>query len=224
MDPSTPSTTGTDPGDLGRRVAQRRRELGLSVDDLAERAGMHAGYLAYVETHAEAQPGLAACARLAAAMGTTVSWLRGGGMEQPAGAGVHPGAEPSLQVLDEAASLALLDGGGVGRAVFDDERGPVALPVNFRMDAGALVFRTGNGTIAAAARAGRPMSVEVDRIDEARGEGWSVLVGGTPTVVTGAGELARIAELAVEPWAGGERDTVVRLAPTMVTGRRIRHA
>lgn len=223
MDFSSPIPTSTDPGDLGRRVAQRRQSLGLTVEDLAQRAGMHAGYLTYVETHAEAQPGLAACARLAAALGTTVAWLRGGGVDQPAGAESHGGHDPHLDVLDESESLALLDGGGIGRAVFDDERGPVALPVNFRMDAGALVFRTGHGAIAAAVLAGRPISVEVDRIDEAQDEGWSVLVGGDPELVTEQAEVDRVIALGLEPWAGGERDSVVRLKPVMVSGRRIRH-
>lgn len=222
VDSTTRETVGADPGDLGRRVAVRRRQLGLSVDELADRAGMHAAYLTYVETHAEAQPSLAASARLAAALGTTVAWLRGGGQDQPAGAGNPPPAVHHLEVLDEPTSMALLAAGGVGRVAFDDERGPLALPVNFRMDGATVAFRTGDGVIAAAIRAGQPVSVEVDHIDETRGEGWSVLLSGPAAEVTDAAELARIAGLKLEPWAGGDRHIVVRLTPARVTGRRIR--
>ena len=36
-------------GDLGRRVAERRREVGLTREDVAVRAGMSSGYLEYLE-------------------------------------------------------------------------------------------------------------------------------------------------------------------------------
>ena len=222
VDSTSRETVGAGPGDLGRRVALRRKELGLSVDELADRAGMHAAYLTYVEMHAEAQPSLATVARLAAALGTTVTWLRGGSQDLPAGAGNPPQAVHHLEVLDEPTSMRLLSPGGVGRVAFDDERGPLALPVNFRMDNGTVVFRTGDGVIAAAVSAGQPISVEVDHLDEARGEGWSVLLSGPAAQVTGANDLARIATLALEPWAGGDRHTVVRLTPDRVSGRRIR--
>ncbi|SDH96608.1 Helix-turn-helix domain-containing protein, partial [Sinosporangium album] len=37
------------PGDIGRRVARRREDLGLTREQLAERTGMDPGYLAYLE-------------------------------------------------------------------------------------------------------------------------------------------------------------------------------
>ena len=40
-------------GDLGQRVAHRRRQLGLSREQVAQRAGIEAGYLDYLE-HAAA--------------------------------------------------------------------------------------------------------------------------------------------------------------------------
>jgi transcriptional regulator with XRE-family HTH domain len=39
------------PGDLGRRVADRRRRCGLSRAELAARAGVSTPYLSYLETH-----------------------------------------------------------------------------------------------------------------------------------------------------------------------------
>jgi hypothetical protein len=37
-------------GDLGRRVSERRQELGLSVEELARRAGMDPTYVRSLET------------------------------------------------------------------------------------------------------------------------------------------------------------------------------
>jgi len=218
---SEPTSHLIDPGDLGRRVAQRRAELGLTVEQLAERAGMHPSYLGYVEENATARPGAAACARLAAALGTTVAWLRGGANARPVGAGVEPGGVPQLQTLDSEACIQKLDGGGVGRVVFDDDQGPVALPVNFRVVGRQLVFRTSEGSIAEAVRGGRAVSVEVDHLDEVAGEGWSVLVRGQATEVTDPQQLESLHDLHIVPWAGGDRPVTVALEIQELTGRQI---
>jgi transcriptional regulator with XRE-family HTH domain len=218
--PTTPSSFG-DPGDLGRRIIQRRQELGMGVEELAERAGMHPSYLAYVERHAEARPGAAACARLAAALGTSVAWLRGGGQDRPVGAGPDAGGVPRLEALEPAACWERLDGGGVGRVIFDDDTGPVALPVNYRVVDGRFVVRTGEGSLAQAVRSHRPVSLEVDHLDEVAGVGWSVLVRGEATEVTDPRELADLAAVPIVPWAGGDRHVTVRLEPSQLTGRQI---
>jgi transcriptional regulator with XRE-family HTH domain len=219
--PATPD----DPGDLGRRIAQRRAALGLDVDELARRAGMAPAYLRYVEHSARARPGPAACARLAAVLDTSVAWLRGGGTERAPGAGPDPGGVPSLDVLDEGACRQHLGERGVGRAVFDEEHGPAALPVNYVVLDGSLVFRTAaDGPIARALRAGRPLALEVDHLDEVRGEGWSVLVRGPAGFLEDPADLAAVEHQGLLPWAGGERHAVVRVEARELSGRQIRRA
>lgn len=218
-EPSVPG--GTDPGSLGRRVLSRRRALGLDRDELARRAGIHPGYLEYVESHADAQPSAATRARLAAALETSVAWLQRAGAGSPPGSVGPPPGTPRLETLPREACLALLRAGGVGRAVFTGRRGPVALPVNFRVLDGRVVFRTDDGAIAAAVRERGTMSVEVDHLDEELGEGWSVLVSGEAELVDDPEGLALVVAQGVEPWAGGDRPLVVRLAVQEVTGRRI---
>lgn len=215
----------TDPGDLGRRIRERRERLGLHVADLAARAGMAPGYLDYLERRPGANPTAAAVTRLAAALETTVAMLRGGGLERPPGAGRPSEAWPVLEVLDEDQCLRLLGPGGVGRVVFDDERGPVAFPVNFALADGHIVLRTGEGSIAAAVRSTGQLSFEVDHLDETLGEGWSVLVVGRATVEPGgAGDGSpRDGEPTPDPWAGGDRHEIVRIVLDEVSGRRIRH-
>ncbi len=71
-------------------------------------------------------------------------------------------------------------------------------------------------TTAGRCAAGCPASFEVDRIDDAQSEGWSVLLRGS-AIVAGTGDEPA----AVEPWAGGAPVRRVSLLPRIVTGRRI---
>jgi transcriptional regulator with XRE-family HTH domain len=52
---STEMQSGTQPGDMGRRVAGRRAELGLTLEDLAAKTGIDPGYLQYFEDHDHAR-------------------------------------------------------------------------------------------------------------------------------------------------------------------------
>jgi transcriptional regulator with XRE-family HTH domain len=210
---------GPHPGDLARRVAHRRRELGLSREQVAERAGMVAGYLAYLEHSPAVGLPESSLIRLAGALETTIEDLRGGRIDRPPGPG-RAGPHPRLDPLTREECEAHLDGGGVGRLVFLSAGVPVALPVNFRYLDGDVVFRTRAGGALAGA-AGTSVGFEVDHIDEAMSEGWSVLVSGQARLVDDPDELARIAALGIEPWPGGHRETVIRIETAELSGRRI---
>lgn len=214
--------TPRDSGDFGRRVAARRRQLSLSVQDLAERSGMAAGYLTYLEADPAANPDLGVRARLAAALETTVGQLLGGGLTRPPGSGSPPGRAPRLEALDEAECHHRLAGGGIGRVAFISERGPTVLPVNFRLLDGEVVFRTGTGQLARAADAAVQVGFEVDHLDEVLGEGWSVLVTGRARCVTDPDEQTAVEQLGIRAWSGGDRHTYVRVSTAEITGRRIR--
>ena len=207
--------------DLGRRVIEQRHRAVMSRAEAAERAGMAPSYLEYLETSAAPDPGPGALARLAAALGTTMSALAGAGMNLPPGQR-RAARRPVLEELSTAQCRACLAPGGVGRFLFMAERGPVAIPVNYRMLGQEIVFRTGRTTGAAAGARLPRVSFDVDHIDDALGEGWSVLVSGDAHLVTGPAELEQVTALGISPWAGGERDTYVRLTAREITGRRIR--
>ena len=207
------------PGDLGRRVAHRREELGWTREQLAQRAGMAAGYVEYLEEQS-ARVSTASLANLASALNTTVNELLGGSVELPPGQR-RPAAQPTLQTLGEEECRRLLAAGGVGRVVFDADRGPVALPVNYGVVDGDIVFRTAEGTGPTLVSDAVPVSFEVDHVDDAMSEGWSVLVTGRLRRVS-ADELRQLEKLGVEPWAGGARTVYLRLEPREVSGRRIR--
>ena len=183
---------------------------------------MAVSYLEYLETSAIADPGPDVLIRLADALGTTAAALSGGGAVLPPGQRRAAG-HPVIAELTPAECRDLLAPGGVGRFLFVTERGPVAVPVNYGMLGGDIVFRTSeSGRVAAAARPGSLVSFSVDRIDDALAEGWSVLASGDAAVLPDPAGRAVAARLVIEPWAGGQRDLVVRLTPREITGRRIR--
>ena len=206
--------TGTsewgDPGDTGRRVAHRRRELGLSVADVAERAGMDPSYLEYVESQ-PAQLTHSALVRLATALETTPAALSGGGIDRPPGEFGRGRRQSRLDTLTPEECRELLGRGGVGRIVFHDVRGPVALPVNYRMWNDDVVFRTAALSSLRGAQYAQQLSFEVDHIDGAMQQGWSVLVRGYAHEVRDAEELQAVEQLAVEPWAGEDRPVYIRI-------------
>lgn len=208
------------PGDLGRRIAQRRRELGLSRAEAAARAGMAEGFLDYLESSpstAEAGPLI----RLADALGTTVTRLLGGEVDLPPGWGAAA-ARPVLAELPVTACWDRLVPGGVGRVALSTADGPVVLPVNYRVLDGTLLLRTAARSTLAAAP-GTRIAFEVDRVDEALRSGWSVLVTGWAAAFDEPEAIERLGRRGdPDPWAGGQRDVWIRLHPTAVTGRIIR--
>ncbi|MFJ9664718.1 helix-turn-helix domain-containing protein [Streptomyces sp. NPDC101219] len=215
-----PDQDGKPVGDLGRRLAHRRTELGLTREETASRAGLAPSYLAHLEEHAGASPGTGVLIRLAGVLGTTLNGLTGGDTDMPPGTGrAAPHAE--FSELDEEESRALLGTHGVGRLALATDDGPFIVPVNYDVVDGAVVFRTAPGTTPARA-AGHRVAFEVDRIDDALSQGWSVQVRGDAVTVTDPEETARLTERAYSrPWAGAERDRWMRIEPFEITGRRI---
>jgi hypothetical protein len=171
---------------------------------------MDSGYLDYLEHSAAPNVSAEALVRLAFALETTATDLAGGNVDRPPGTG-RAGPRPSLDVLSREQCEAHLAAGGIGRVVFLAERGPVALPVNFRFVDGDIVFRT-NPAGSPATATGTTVGFEVDHIDEATSEGWSVVITGHAARVDDHSELEQLARLGIEPWAGSAgRDAVIRI-------------
>jgi len=129
--------------------------------------------------------------------------------------------QPVLETLTSAECFDLLSPGGVGRVAFTTADGPVVLPVNYAMAGRTVIFRTAPDTLLAGyldCLAG----FEVDGLDEALSQGWSVVVTGRAVRVTSEAEVRHLERHAgVQPWAGGARDVYARIIPRKITGRRI---
>lgn len=127
----------------------------------------------------------------------------------------------ALRVLSPAECFELLEPGGIGRVGFTAAAGIMMLPVNFAVAGKTIVFRTARDTLLAL-YANAPVSFQVDRLDEALQEGWSVLVHGRAHEVTDEREVKRLEDTThLEPWAGGARDVYIRIALARISGRRI---
>jgi nitroimidazol reductase NimA-like FMN-containing flavoprotein (pyridoxamine 5'-phosphate oxidase superfamily) len=119
----------------------------------------------------------------------------------------------------------LLREGVLGRIAFDVDGFPVILPVNYRLmeTSGrtwiALRTRPGN-TIA---NAPTNVAFQIDGIDPANRQGWSVLARGTlhPVDPDAAGFRERFDP---EPWIEAERDSWLIIEPFALTGRRLHGA
>lgn len=130
----------------------------------------------------------------------------------------------SMDILDSQACRQLLQAHAVhvGRVGFTDGDGrPVVVPLNFRLDGDDVVLRTGESELLAAVRAGRSVAFEVDQIDPAWEDGWSVLIQGKAKEISGLGELERIQRLPLRPWAPGHKSHWLRLPADHISGRRI---
>jgi nitroimidazol reductase NimA-like FMN-containing flavoprotein (pyridoxamine 5'-phosphate oxidase superfamily) len=204
-------------GDLARRVTHRRNELGLSTEELARRAGVDAWFLAYFEQSSDTTLSSGALLRLAVALETTPLTLEGGEVDRPPGSG-RAGLHPVLESLTGSQCEVHLAAGGIGRIVLSTGSGPVAYPVNFIFTDGAVVFRTSDSMVDALSGV---VAFEVDHIDDAMSEGWSVLVRGHARLVEDSEERDKVALFDLEPWAGGARLNVVEIAPFEMTGRVI---
>jgi nitroimidazol reductase NimA-like FMN-containing flavoprotein (pyridoxamine 5'-phosphate oxidase superfamily) len=134
----------------------------------------------------------------------------------------EPAAAPGrLETLSADECRARLAAGRIGRVVFVDGRGPVALPVNYRVFEGDVVFRTAAISSLLGSSYVDRVGFEVDDVDEERRVGWSVLVTGRVRLVDDPAELRALQELGVTPWAEGPRTQYLRLAVRNITGRRL---
>jgi nitroimidazol reductase NimA-like FMN-containing flavoprotein (pyridoxamine 5'-phosphate oxidase superfamily) len=120
---------------------------------------------------------------------------------------------------DEAVSLLHRGGERVGRLVITVAGEPLVYPLNFAVDGDAVVFRTRVGTkLNGITRS--LATFEVDHVD-ASGQGWSVTFEGLAQEILDAdpAELrARLDDLSLDTWPGGDRPNVVRITPYAVRG------
>ena len=131
-----------------------------------------------------------------------------------------------IEELDEDTCLQLISGGGIGRIAYASRFGLVVLPVNYALRDGAVVFRTTeHGPLDEDLRTGiegaeYKVAFEIDDIDLAKRQGWSVLIQGPAHHVAGAERDAAV-QAGVQALAPGERELFVRIVPSRITGRRI---
>lgn len=138
---------------------------------------------------------------------------------------VHDGLvlhDVDFHTLGRQACLRLLGRVPVGRVVYTRQALPAVLPVNFRLDAdSSVVLRTSAGSELVRAVDGAVVAFEADEFDAAARSGWSVVVTGRAALVTDPAERARLARCGPDSWMPLPDGVFVRIAPDLVTGRRL---
>lgn len=126
-----------------------------------------------------------------------------------------PTEAPPVRKLTTEECLRRLREGGVGRLAMRTEGAPEIRPVNFVLDDGRLIVRTGEGSVMRAAKAAEAAGFEVDGVDRLEHTGWSVVVTGKLRALATNAELLA---LPLRPWADGTRDRFVTLSLDRVSG------
>jgi uncharacterized protein len=129
----------------------------------------------------------------------------------------HDQFRSQLREMSHEECLDRLQAQVVGRIGLNDDRGPVVLPVNYRMREGSVIIATGLSTTLARFALGTAVALEVEEVDPLTESGWTVLVRGRAEMVP-HDELPEREERP-RPWVEGPRPLLVRIVPETVSGR-----
>lgn len=128
-----------------------------------------------------------------------------------------------LEELSSDECFRLLGAASFGRLVYQDDLGPLAVPVNYGLAGHDIVFRVEGGAKRAAMQ--QPMlALEVDHVDDDGTSGWSVLLRGAGAEVDPDRVPALLRTMDghfPRPWAEGIHNVWLRIVPHTVTGRRL---
>jgi nitroimidazol reductase NimA-like FMN-containing flavoprotein (pyridoxamine 5'-phosphate oxidase superfamily) len=135
----------------------------------------------------------------------------------------HAMTQRELIDLSPDECFRLLAAADVGRLVYQDDLGPLAVPVNYAMAGHNIVFRVEHGAKQTAAKRQPMLAFEVDHVDEDRHSGWSVLVRGVADEVKEERipALLQTMEVLPLPWAVGHHNIRLQFVPHTVTGKRL---
>ena len=129
----------------------------------------------------------------------------------------------NLEDLTEAECLDYLAGAEVGRVALVVDGYPAIFPVNYVLDGEQVLFRTRDGAKLSDAGLNR-VAFEVDHVDPATREGWSVLIQGQADDIGNAIDATsqRLRRRTLVTWAPGTRDRWFVVRPSKISGRRLR--
>jgi len=124
------------------------------------------------------------------------------------------------EILDEPTCWDLLGANTVGRLAVDVGGQPDIFPINYIVDHGSIVFRTGAGTKLASAVLMRHVAFEIDGYDPADRSVWSVVIKGFATELERLTDILTAEELPLYPWVATIKPSFVRIDARDVSGRR----
>ncbi len=133
--------------------------------------------------------------------------------DQEAGGGFEP--------FSEEECIERLQRQSIGRVALLASGTPNVFPVNYQVVDGDIYFMSGEGNKLKAANRMDVVAFQIDDFDPLYHHGWSVLAVGTARVVDDSRLADKVRRSGLRPWAPGHRDTLIRITPESVSGRRI---
>lgn len=130
----------------------------------------------------------------------------------------------ALAPIEREECMRLLAATSVGRVVAASRGGPPLIrPVVYAFDDAtqSIVFRSAEGSKLASLLGAERVAFEIDGVDPVDQLGWSVIVTGPVEEITGPAERARADRVGPRPWVTGDLAHLLRIRPTVVSGRRI---
>jgi nitroimidazol reductase NimA-like FMN-containing flavoprotein (pyridoxamine 5'-phosphate oxidase superfamily) len=116
----------------------------------------------------------------------------------------------------------LLSAGIAGRVAVTTPTGPHILPVNYAATGESILLRTTPYSLLGTYGRDTMLAFEIDQFDYEAERGWSVMVRGRADIVDDADELEEINRTwPPQPWATGQRNLVIRIPWTEVSGRQL---
>lgn len=116
----------------------------------------------------------------------------------------------------------LLSAGIAGRVAVTTPTGPHIVPVNYAVMGESILLRTTPYSLLGTYGRDTMLCFEIDHFDYEVERGWSVVVRGRADIVDDADELERInTSWPPRTWATGQRNLVIRIPWTEVTGRQL---
>ncbi|MDH3300452.1 MAG: pyridoxamine 5'-phosphate oxidase family protein [Acidimicrobiia bacterium] len=126
-----------------------------------------------------------------------------------------------LEIIEETECWDLLAERRVGRVAVSISNKPDIFPVNYLLDKRAIYIHTVPGTKLAGAVLGRAVAFEIDELDEATHQGWSVVVHGVAEEVEKLEDILYAETLGIQPWTDTPKFRFLRIIVDEITGRRI---
>jgi nitroimidazol reductase NimA-like FMN-containing flavoprotein (pyridoxamine 5'-phosphate oxidase superfamily) len=128
---------------------------------------------------------------------------------------------PSTVELGEPECFDLLGRADVGRLAVQLPAGGIDIfPVNFVLDDGSVLLRTGGGTKLDSVKAEPVVAFEADHFDYFEGSAWSVVIKGHAVLVEDHDELFGLLDVNIDTWHPERKPFFVRILPASTTGRR----
>jgi hypothetical protein len=128
--------------------------------------------------------------------------------------------EPGVIALPEHACWMLLRSVETARLAVSVESRPDIFPINFVVDHGTVVLRTGEGSKFAAMMSNPDVAFEVDGFDADAQEAWSVVIHGRAEEIKQLHERIDSMDLPLFPWHADPKSRFVRVVPDDISGRR----